>query len=413
MRAPRKIIFANNYLYVRGGCERYMFSLAKMLRANRFQVIYFAMQHANNIQSEYARYFVNGSDYEQRLPLSQKLLLGINVIFSFEARAKLSKLIAETKPDLFAFRNIYHHVSPSVLSVVKRHGLPVVMHIADYNIICPAHTLVRNGTPCEQCKGHRYYNAARYRCLKDSLALSVLGMVAAYVHHVWRLYDRCVDVIVAPSRFVRDKLVEFGIDANKITVVPHGLDVDVRDCSSTHDGYILFAGRLAAEKGIMTLIRAVEACPEIKLVVAGDGPLKAKLQSYVAGHRIPNVALVGYKASGDLEHLIEHAAFVVVPSEWYEAFGLSIYEAFALGKPVIGSRIGAIPEIIDDGKNGWLFTPGDVDDLRSKILELWSAPTRIGQMGRNALEKISTELSARRNYEAVSSLYQSLMREGA
>lgn len=385
-----------------------------MLEKAGNQVVYFAMQHPQNIETEYSRYFVCQVSLENPGEINwlNKVKSGLNIIYSIEAKKKMEKLLFEQKPDLAHLHNIYHQISPSILPVLHQKGIPVVMSLHDYKLVCPNYKLVTQGEVCEKCNSSKYYQAVLHKCVKNSFSASLLNCMEMYIHKFLKLYEKNVDLFISPSLFMREKLSEFGFDKSKIAYLPPWIKEIKLTPSYSSEDYFLYFGRINREKGLETLIRAMEKIKEGQLLVAGQGEEAEKLQRYVNENEIDNVKFLGFMQREKLDELIRSSRFVVLPSEWYENSPSTVYESFALGKPVIGSRIGGIPELIEDGINGILFEPKSVDDLAEKIKYLYHHPLLAEKMGIAAREKIEEKYSEEEYYKKLLGLYDGLVKNG-
>ena len=328
----------------------------------------------------------------------------------------------EVKPDIAHLHNICHQISPSILPVLKRHRVPTVQTLHDFKLICPSYRMLSPEGICERCYGGRYYNVIRQRCVKGSLPFSVLICLEAYLHRAIRSYDR-VDLFIASSQFYRDKLVSFGVDGRRIRVLPNfvQLDEEVPPLAQTSppapqgfclppSGYALYCGRLGSEKGVLTLVKAAEGAPDVRVVIAGSGSEELAIRQYVTAKKIRNVRLVGFVSGDAKRELIRAAGFFVVPSEWYENCSLSIHEAFVYGKPVVGARIGGIPEQVKPGYNGLLFEPGNATDLRDKMEYLVSHRGEVSRMGQIARKTAEQMYGPDLMYEKLMGIYREAVR---
>ncbi|MDR1500764.1 MAG: glycosyltransferase, partial [Tannerellaceae bacterium] len=284
-------------------------------------------------------------------------------IYNRKAAALLDRVIRAFHPEIAHIHLMFNSLSASILPVIRRHSLPVVMSVHDYRLICPAYLLMDGkGELCSRCKGGKYYNCVMQRCSGGSLANSVMLTADSYFRSRFIRPADYVDRFIFVSRFARDKHIEFDrAYASRSTVLSNFTTLTAGAKYKKGD-YILYLGRISREKGIATLIQAVSGTG-IHLKVVGTGPLTGSLQSL----NTPGVEFTGFKSGDDLYDTIRQARFTVVPSEWYENNPMSVIESMALGTPVIGSRIGGIPELIEENLTGYLFDMGSVDSLR-KIL---------------------------------------------
>ncbi len=363
-----RIILANKFNHLKGGADKYFLDLADILAGAGMEVAKFSMASPENLADRHERYFVSQVDFNKG-NLFQKLKAAGRLLYSFEAARKFERLVADFKPDLVHIHNIYHQISPSILPVAKRHGLPVIMHLHDYKLLCPNYRMFNRQGICEKCKGGKFYHCALDRCLKDSFSKSLLGSLEMYLQHkILKIWDRNIDLYIAPSEFMRAKAIEWGVEPGKIAVLPYFIKTAEFRPGGHGDDYLLFFGRLSPEKGIDTLIEAVEKLPEVKLKIVGPGPEFQVLKERIGSSGLKDrVELLGPKYGEELKALVRNSLAVVVPSRWYEVSGIVNLEAAALGRPIIASDIGGIGEIVKDGINGLLFKPGDSEDLARKI----------------------------------------------
>jgi len=405
-----KVLLVNKYFYLKGGPERHIFKINKILQAKGHQAIPFSMQDERNEPTPYAKYFVSKVDFNSSMSLRDKLRMIPRVIYFLEAKRKIEALIRKVKPDIAHLHNIAHQISPSVLHSLKKFDLPVIQTLHDYKLICPTYNMVARGRICERCKGHQYYQAVLQRCNKGSFSFSLLNCVEMYLHKFLRIYERNVDFFIAPSDFLRNKVIEFGINGGKIFHIP--TFVDSREYSPQYNGdnYFVYFGRVSQEKGLSTLVEAMKTVRASKLLIIGEGELKNSLEGYTSQKSISDIKFLGHLSSERLKSVVRSSRFVVLPSEWYENCPASILEAFALGKPVIGSNIGGIPELIEDGVDGLLFEPGNSEELSEKIAYLISRPQLREQMGKNARKKVEEKYNPEVYYQSLMGIYQKLLR---
>jgi glycosyltransferase involved in cell wall biosynthesis len=408
-----RVLQVNKFLHAVGGAETVLFQTADLLKAHGHEVSYFAMQDDRNIPTEDEAYFVSNVAYEghRQRNATDRLKLPLvagRFLYSREAAQNIDALIKEKPPSIAHLHNIYHQISPSILSPLKRRGIPAVMTLHDYKMICPNYTLFSNGAICERCKGHRYYEAVLQRCVKGSSLSAALCAVEAYTHRITGAYEKGIDAYIAPSQFMRRKMSEFGIDPERIVYLPNFLNLERYSPRYEPGSYCVYAGRLERVKGVGTLIEAMQGgeAPATELRIAGDGDLRGELEHQVQEGGRSNVSFLGRLPRDELGRLIQDSLFVVVPSEWYENAPMSVLEAFAYGKPVIGTNIGGIPELIEEGVTGLLVEPGNVADLRRAIDRLAANPQLAVEMGRNARRYIEARHGAEQHYQGLLAIYE-------
>lgn len=407
MSAAPTIISINSYHYRRGGADVLFLEHNRLLEQHGWTAVPFAMRHPLNLPSPWERFFAEEIELGHAYAPFERLRKAAKAAYSFEARSKLAALIDETAPVLCHAHNVYHHLSPSILSLVHARGLPLVLTLHDLKIACPAYSMLRHGEVCERCKGGRLYNVALSRCMKGSLPLSVWAMVESYLHVWLRSYTRNVDLFVVPSRFYAQKFAEWGFDPNRFTHIPNFVAVDQLEPRYEPGNRIVYFGRLSREKGLATLVRAA-ASAGVGLMLVGTGPEAESLKT-LASDTGADVQFPGFLSGAPLHDAIRAARAVVLPSEWYENAPLAVLEAYALGKPVIGSSIGGIPELVRPGETGYLFAPRGVDELAVTLRAVTDAPgERIAQMGRAGRILVEREYSPARYVERITRAYADL-----
>jgi glycosyltransferase involved in cell wall biosynthesis len=391
--AGKRLLAINNYFYRRGGAEAVFFDHMHMFGEIEWDVVPFAMQHEMNEPSPWADYFVSEIEYGRQTGLLKKVAQAASVIYSVEAQRKIARLIERARPSIAHAHNVYHHLSPAIFSTLKSAGIPVVMTVHDLKLACPSYKMLRDGKVCEDCRGGKIYNVLRHRCIKDSVPLSAVVLAETVLHRLLGLYRNKVDRLVVPSRFYLDKLAEWGWPREKMIHIPNFVDVSAFRTDWQEGDYFVFAGRLAPEKGLATLIRAIALSGE-RLIIAGTGPEEASLRQLVA-ELGADVTFAGYLSGERLRRLIGESRALVLPSEWYENAPISVLETYALGRPVIGAAIGGIPEMVREGETGLLAASGDVDDL-SRILREMAAlsPAARARMGAEGRSWIAGDFSA-------------------
>ena len=328
------------------------------------------------------------------------------ILYSSSAVKGLRSLLREFRPDVVHAHNIYGGLSTSVLDALKASGTPVVMTLHDLKLLCPSYLMLNHGRVCERCKGKRFYNAILTRCHKDSSIASAIYAVESYLSHLSRKYNS-VECFIAPSMFLLNKHREFGFDPEKFVHIPNPIDATGLTARGETGGYLFYFGRLSREKGIRTLISAYgKVKTDVPLHIAGEGAEREAAEDMAAHQRGGQIRFLGYLKASPLGKAIDLARAVILPSECYENAPMAILESFIRGKPVIGARIGGIPEMIDDGVNGYLFEPGNPEDLKRKIeVILGLNGDRLMEMGRAARSKVEREYSARSHYERLMQAY--------
>ena len=360
-----KILMVNKFYHVVGGSETYYFALRKLLESKGHEVIDFSMQDEQNKPSKYQDYFVNNIDYKKIKGIGAKIKASRNIIYSKEAKEKFERLIIETNPDLIHLHLFQHQISPSILDVVKKYNIPTVYTAHELKMICPNYRMFHHGRLCEACKGEKYYHCILNRCVKDSFTMSVVSSLEAYFHKMRHSYD-AIDKIITPSAFYKSKFEEFGIQKDRVCHISNFLESEVPLINKRTDSeeYYLYFGRLSSEKGLYTLIKSFEQNGKT-LYIAGTGDMMDDMKKYIKSKGLKNIILFGFISGQNLIDLVGNAKAVILSSEWYENGPYSAIEALQLKRPIIGTDIGGIPELVDN--NGFLFEKGNIDQLNECI----------------------------------------------
>ena len=378
-----RILLVNSYHYRRGGADVVYLEQGRLLRKMGWHVVELAMRHPNNEPSDFAEHFTEEIEYGRDYSALTRLRHAAKVIYSREAARKIRDLIDRERPDVVHAHNLYHHLSPSVLHAAKQCGVPVMLTTHDLKLLCPAISMLSHGQICEACKLNGRFSVVRKRCLKGSLALSSLVYVESGLHALTGIYRNSIDRLISPSRFFIDKFTEWGWAGAPFSHIPNFADVEAMLPSFRPGAHFLYFGRLSKEKGLTTLVDA-SAKANVELWLVGTGPLEQELrrQAETTGAR---VRFCGFQKGDALWDLVRGCRAVVLASEWYENAPLSIIEAYACGKPVLGARIGGIPELIRTGETGEMFERGDSDDLARVLGEYAGKPdSEVEAQGRAA-----------------------------
>jgi glycosyltransferase involved in cell wall biosynthesis len=342
----------------------------------------------------------------------EKAELAWGAVWSNKWYKRFRALLKDKSIDLVHVHNFFPNLSPSIYYACRDENVPVVQTLHNYRLLCPSATLYRNGHGCEDCMGKiPLWPSILHGCYHGSHAQASVIVAMLTAHRFIRTWQKRVSVYVALTEFARQKFIQGGLGAQKITVKPNFVHPDPGVRNEQGD-YALFVGRLSAEKGIRTLLKTWACVGEIPLKIVGDGPLAHKAHSFVQGHRMKGVHILGRKDHHAVLGLMKGARFLVFPSEWYEGLPLTIVEAFACGVPVIASRLGAMAEIVQNERTGLHFTLGDPADLAAKIEWAWAHPEQMRQMGREARAEYERKYTAERNYQMLMGIYEKVLETG-
>lgn len=405
-----KILNINKFYYRKGGSEAYYFALADLLRENNHEVIPFSMKDNKNYETKYSKYFIENISYEN-MGIKEKAINGAKLIYSVEAKKKVKNIVNDNTPDIAHLHIFQHQLSPSILKEIKKNGTYVVNTVHDLKVICPNYKMLNDGEICEKCKSDKFINCFKSKCIKGSTVNSMLNTIEAYTHRILKSYDY-VDKFICPSKFYMNKFIEFGIPKEKVVHIPNFVDVSKFNPNYEHEDYFVYFGRLSEEKGINTLIKSMKYVNKSKLIIVGTGPIEKELKEFVVKENIKNVEFVGFKTGNELENIIKKSRFIVIPSEWYENAPMSIIEAMAYGKAVLGSNIGGIPEFIEDNHTGMIFNTKDEIDLANKINYLIDQENQTIEMGKNARIRAEKLYDKTVHYEKIMDLYNEVMNSG-
>jgi glycosyltransferase involved in cell wall biosynthesis len=399
-------LLVNKFFYLKGGDAKVFFDTAALLKQNGHMPVFFSMQHPENFSSEFSPYFISNIDFGGANKIGQ-LKAFSRIIYSVEAKRKIKRLVEQERPDIAHLHNIYHQISPSILDVLDEHSIPSVMTLHDYKLTCPAYTLLSMGSVCEECRDGKYYKVAQHKCTKQSFLKSSLSAIEMYIHHyLLHVYNK-VKVFISPSAFLKSKIWEMGF-RGEVVHLPNFIDSTRFTPAFNNDGRtFIYLGRLSVEKGLLTLLKAAgELKGRFNLKIIGDGPLREDLVAYARDNKLSNVEFLGYLHADAIKKEVSKAVFTVVPSEWYENNPMSIIESFALGKPVIGARIGGIPELVKDQETGLTFEPGSCSDLADKISQLIQNQKLVFDMGQNARLHVEQRLNPQVHYQVLMEIYR-------
>lgn len=330
-------------------------------------------------------------------------------IWSTEAYQTVTQKLEQLDYDVVHVQNFFPLISPSVYYAAKAKNIPVIQTLRNYRLLCPNALFFRDGQVCEDCLGKAIpYPGVRHRCYRGSTAATAVTATMLMVHRALRTWDNMVDVYIALTQFARQKFIEGGLPAEKIVVKPNFVFPDP-GIGEGAGGYALYVGRLSTEKGLDTLIAAWEQLQQpIPLKIIGDGALAPEVEKAI--ERFPKIEWLGRKPMAEVHTLMGEAMVLIFPSKWYETFGRVAVEAFAKGTPVIAANIGAIAELVQDGHTGFLFKPGDPQDLAAKIDFFLSNSVNVATMRQAARADFEARFTAQANYKMLLDIYEKAVR---
>lgn len=407
-----KILLVNYRYFISGGPEKYMFNIKKMLEDNGHEVIPFSIHSNKNVKTKYSKYFVEpigGRDatYFDEVKKTPKSIWQMltRSIYSFEVESAIKREIKDVKPDLVYIIHFVNKLSPSVITGARKTGIPVVLRLSDYFLLCPRFDFMYEKKVCEECLTKGYVSCIKKRCVKGSLFASIIRVFSMKFHKAINVY-KGVYAFITPSEFLKKKLSLNGFDEDKIHCIPTFTSSKTKVGNPEIGSYGLYFGRVTEEKGVETVIKAYEKLPEYTVKIMGDDTTEeaTKLKNYVKKHKIKNVEFLGFKSGEELENIIKAARFTLIPSIWYDNLPNTALESFQYSKPVIASNIGSLPELVIDGENGYLFNPSDEEDLIKKI-KMLDDDKLVKKMGEASRRRLENRFSPNAHYEALMKVF--------
>lgn len=379
-----RILLVNKFHYRKGGAETYYLTVGSELERMGHEVAYFSMRHPDNLPCRWGKYFVTQREYNNVKNPLKAARDGMALIYSPEAKRNFQALCEEFRPDVVHLNNVHRQITLSILDApyLRENKVPVFYTAHDYVTVCPGYLMLDgDGRVCDAClEDGRYRHCIEGRCVKGSRAKSALAAMEASFNRVHKS-NRRIDKVIAPSRFMRSKLIEGGWPEGKVVFLQNFADDAIldhaanagADATDRESPYLLFFGRLSAEKGVDTLLRAFDAAlpslpQDMRLVVVGDGPDAGEFKELASSLGCAaRIEFAGYQSGRALQAYVERASLAIASSRWRENMPYSIVEAFAAGTPVIGTNIGGIPELVDEGKTGFICEPGVVPSMADAI----------------------------------------------
>jgi glycosyltransferase involved in cell wall biosynthesis len=379
-----KVLIVHNTYQSQGGEDSVVDAEITMLRSHGHEV---------------ATYFRNNDDISTQ-PASS---VAIQTLWSSRSARDLAQLIQSFKPDVIHAHNTMPLISPSIYWAAARSRVPVVQTLHNFRLMCLSALYLREGKVCEDCSGHLPWRGVVRTCYRDSTAASAVLAGMLTLHRGLGTYRNKVSRYIALNNFCRNKFIEGGLPAERIVVKPNFVDAPL-PLEQLRNGF-LFVGRLSLEKGISCLAEAVKLLPEVQVSVAGVG------SEEVLVNGSQSFKLLGKLSSESVLAEMNRSIAMLVPSIWYETFGMVVIEAFACSTPVIASRIGALAEIVTDGETGLLFEAGNAHDMANKMSWALAHPEKMAEMGRNARTKYEAEFTAEKNYMQLMAIYEDVIQE--
>jgi len=382
-----KILQIHNKYQLKGGEDVVYATEKELLEANGHTVIIYE-RHNKEIE-EYS--------------LIKKSALLWNTSWSKESYTEITDLIAKEKPDICHVHNYMPLISPAVFYACRNNNVPVIQTLHNYRMLCSNAYLFREGKVCEECLGKSLYHSVKYGCYRNSRIQTYALARMIETHKQRETWGKVIDGYICLTDFAKAKFIEGGLPEDKLFIKPNFLsETKLNNCEKNK--YFFFIGRLDNTKGISTLINSFKEIENIQIKVAGDGPLKKLLKKTYT-----NIEYLGQQNRNKILEFLGSSIALIFPSVWYETFGLVAIEAFACGKPVITSNLGTMSELIEDGKTGLLFEPGNAKDLAEKIKWAYEHKAEMKQMGLNARKVYEDKYTPENNYKMLMDIYNTVI----
>jgi glycosyltransferase involved in cell wall biosynthesis len=340
---------------------------------------------------------------------SEKVRLGVGALYSRRTVREITDLVERSRPDVAYVHNIFPLISPSLFDVLYRLRVPAVHIMHDYRLFCPNSRFYINDRICESCKLGNYWSAVRQRCVRGNAAYSALYASSLYLNRKLGL-SRKIGGYICLTEFTRDLLLQCEVPEDKLYVCPNSIDTSTYTPQFSGGQYVLYLGGLYRDKGALTAVKAFAQLPHIPFKFVGTGAAEEELRDFVTSHQLSNVEMVGFKSGKEKLEYVRNSMFTIVPSHFYETFGVVVLEAYASGKPVVASASGSLPFIVHPQETGLLFRPQDANDLAAKIRWLYDRPDQIDSMGRKARALVESKYDSRLRYPALRAIFDDVIK---
>ena len=410
-----KIILVNYRYFISGGPERYYFNIKEILEQHGHEVIPFSVKSKRNLPNNYEKYFLDIVDDEVYFAQAKKktprtiLKSFTRMFYSFEAKRKFKQLLKDTKPDLVYIMQMHNKISPSIVYAAKELKIPIIHRISDFQYMCP-NALFYNDKKCvcEDCLKGKRWSCVKYRCVLNSPVYSAIKMAAKWLHDIMGV-TKCIDAFVVPSSFTLQKLHQYGIPMDKLYHIPTFFNLKETDPTVEYKSFVLFVGRIEKQKGLMTLVKALENTPyDLKIIGFSNDGYETTLKEYLKDKQ-HHIEFLGHKNFDEIVPYLKTCLCTVVPSEWYDNFPNVILESFAYKKAVIATDIGSLPELIKNGETGLTFKYADIGDLKKKIKSMFDSPNKAASMGVNGYKTLVKEYSPQVHYVQLMNLFKNVI----
>ena len=339
----------------------------------------------------------------------QKALLALDTVYSRRTEREITEVVERFRPDIAYVHNVFPLISPSLYHVLHRLRVPSVHMIHDFRLWCPNSRFYVNNQPCHRCQQGNYWPAVQNRCVQGNAGYSALYASSLYVNRKLG-FTKKIGGYICLTEFAEKLLLQSQVPQEKIHICPNHIDTSAFTPQYGGGRYVLYLGGLYRDKGVMTVVKAFAKLPHIPVKFVGAGDAEQEMRDYIQQHQLSNVEIVGFRDGQEKLEYLRNSMFTICATHCYETFGLVVLEAYASGKPVVASAMGALPYIVDHQKTGLLFEPQNSDDLAEKVRWLYERPQEIDSMGRAARELVERKYDTRLRYAALHNIFEDVIK---
>ena len=402
-----RVLHVNKFLYRRGGAEAYMLDLAELQASQGHEVAFFGMRHPQNPSLPFADAFPPLVELEPPpAGVAGRLTAAARMVYSPTSRRGIEAVARAFRPDVAHLHNIYHQLSPSVLAPLRELGVPIVMTLHDYKLICPSYLLLDHGKVCEACLDGHFRHAVTRRCKDGSLMASAVLAVESTVHRMANAYDP-VRLFISPSRFLAGKIAAAGVFPDRLRVLANFVDTGAVTPKAAPGGGVVYVGRLSHEKGVDVLVEAMGRLGGKRLDVVGDGPERARLEALAAASAPGRVRFHGAVPKPRVLDLIRSATVTVMPSRCHDNQPMAVLESFACAVPVVTTQLGGLPELVQEDRYGQTVPADDPAAMADALDRMLLDPERAFRIGQAARRHAERQFAPGRHLEQLEELYRS------
>ncbi len=383
-----KVLQVHNFYKIRGGECSVVDAERALLESHGHEVM---------------TYYRDSRDIDN-LGMLDKARMLLSVPYNKSVEKDLVVAVRKNRPDVAHVHNVFPMLTTALYKALNSCGVPVVQTIHNFRFLCPNGQFYVHGHICEDCQKQSYFSAVKKKCMQDSVPVS--AVYAAAISHAWRsrILPNSIDRYIALNQFFAQRLIDAGVPSSRVRILGNFI-AESEVSVSPKLGYVLYLGRLSKEKGLRTLLAAWEHIEGVTLKIAGSGPMSQEIEGLIAHRQLENVQLLGHVSGDEKQNLIKHAICMVVPSEWYENFPISVVEAMSLGTPVVASNIGGLPEMVEHEKTGLIFEPGNRVALEAALYAIIMDQEMAGRLAVNSLGAARDLFGSRKHYDGLMNVY--------